>query len=123
MSQDRTEMGFGGFGNRQEGPYSRGSNGTEGTVIPGMEGCAPGVKSGSKNNATKEPVVGFLYSISRQGIGEYWTLHLGKNTIGRSDKCDVSLKERTVSELHAALNIKQMKSDRKSTRLHSSHTS
>ncbi len=59
------------------------------------------------------PVVGFLYSISRQGIGEYWPLHIGSNKIGRSGNCDICLKEGTVSDIHAELNIKQMKTTHK----------
>ncbi len=62
-----------------------------------------------KNNVDGEPVVGFLYSISRKGIGEYWPLHLGANTIGRSSSCDIQLKEASVSDFHATLNIKRMK--------------
>jgi pSer/pThr/pTyr-binding forkhead associated (FHA) protein len=59
------------------------------------------------------PVVGFLYSISRKGIGEYWPLHLGTNTIGRSEDNDICLKEMSVSSKHATLSIKQMKSTHK----------
>jgi len=58
-------------------------------------------------------VVGFLYSISRKGIGEYWPLHLGTNTIGRSNECDIVLRERSISERHATLSIKQMKTTHK----------
>lgn len=94
---------------RQGHPYENG-----GTIAPGMGDFAPGIdRSDSTYNASNEPVVGFLYSISRQGIGEYWPLHIGRNTIGRSKDCDVCLRERTVSDLHAALNIKQMKTTRK----------
>ena len=59
------------------------------------------------------PVVGFLYSISRKGIGEYWPLHLGTNTIGRAADCDIRLCEMSVSEHHATLSIKQMKQAQK----------
>lgn len=120
MSQIKTEVGLGGGQptNSQRGnnPYSRQSHPYEngGTIAPGMGNFAPGIEHiDATNNASSEPVVGFLYSISRQGIGEYWPLHIGRNTIGRSPECDICLRERTVSDLHAALNIKQMKTTHK----------
>ncbi len=115
MSQEKTEVGLGLKGNSANGmkETSRRYNG-EGTVTTGMGEFAPGIGYNNvTNNATQEPVVGFLYSISRQGIGEFWPLHIGRNTIGRSTDCDVCLRERTVSDLHAVLNIKQMKTTHK----------
>ena len=67
-------------------------------------------KSIKKESEDKTPVVGFLYSISRQGIGEYWPIKLGRNTIGRSESCDIQLAEASVSDLHASLSVKIMKS-------------
>lgn len=87
---------------------------TRGTVVPGMNQMAPGVQQvteqPTKNTA---PVVGFLYSISRQGIGEYWPVHIGCNKIGRSSDCDIVLLENTVSDHHANLNVKQLKTSHK----------
>lgn len=88
------------------------------TVVPGMDVSAVGTVEGGVRKSQEvtnsdAPVVGFLYSISRQGIGEYWPLHIGRNTIGRSKDNDVCLAEASVSELHASLNIKQMKSTKK----------
>lgn len=93
--------------------YSRQTANTytaNGTYVPGMQDSAPEMKPVRHDNASGEPVVGFLYSISRKGIGEYWPLHLGANTIGRSANCDIQLKEASVSDNHATLSIKQMKS-------------
>lgn len=56
-----------------------------------------------------KPVVGFLYSISRTAVGEYWPLHIGVNTIGSSAQCDVQLCEATVSEEHAELVVRLKK--------------
>jgi pSer/pThr/pTyr-binding forkhead associated (FHA) protein len=56
-----------------------------------------------------EIVVGFLYSISHNGTAEYWTLHLGSNTIGKAPENDIRLMEASVSASHATINIKQMK--------------
>ena len=91
-------------------------NNFDGTYVPGMQQNAPGVEQEIQQPAQniigkrEEPVVGFLYSISRKGIGEYWPLHLGANTIGRSAECNIQLKELSVSEKHAVLNIRKMKS-------------
>lgn len=91
-------------------PYARPNSASE-TFVPGMQENAPGV---AENNIVKPkdntPVIGFLYSISRKGIGEYWPLHLGTNTIGRTNDNDIVLLEKSVSEHHATLSIKQMKS-------------
>ena len=62
--------------------YSRNTNvrsASQGTVVPGMENMNDQVHQGQGNHGdnkhsvhqTGKPVVGFLYSISRQGIGEY----------------------------------------------------
>ena len=100
-------------------PYSRksGSAGMAGdvmgTYVPGMHENAPGVNPAVAAQKNDTPVIGFLYSISRKGIGEYWPLHLGTNTIGRSYENDVCLKEMSVSDKHAVISIKQMKSTHK----------
>lgn len=105
MSKNTNVPGMG------ENPYARvnAGGGNRVTVVPGMnDNNAPNV---SPENAPGKsvPVVGFLYSISRFGIGEYWPIHIGRNTIGRNEDCDICLKEETVSGLHASLNVKQMK--------------
>ena len=116
MKQDET---FVKSGNRGNNPYARSTgrpiaNNASETYVPGMQENAPGVVE-NKFDQDKDntPVVGFLYSISRKGIGEYWPLHLGTNTIGRSSDCDIVRKERSVSEHHATLSIKQLKSTKK----------
>lgn len=120
MSSDSTKVpGISGNAESQ-GFYTRhkGTSGfsapPQGTVVPGMNRRAPMVEERSSNPAAAQvPVVGFLYSISRQGFGEFWPLHIGSNKIGRTADCDVCLAEQTVSERHASLNIKQLKSTRK----------
>lgn len=93
-------------------PFGTGSNvsgetSAKGTVIPGMK------KNSDQSVATTKPILGFLYSVSRKQSGEYWPLHLGLNTIGRSGNCDITLSEGTVSEHHADLVIRQMKNPAK----------
>lgn len=87
-----------------------------GTYIPGMQEDAPGVRQDAPQSSfskakvnSDEPVVGFLYSISRRGVGEFWPLHLGTNTIGRDASNHIQLKERTVSTKHAELYVRVMK--------------
>ena len=105
------------------------------TIIPGMEDayteqpnfgrqnskvqdgtCVPNPFGTTPNNVSvpsQKPVIGFLYSISKSGSGEYWPLRIGSNAIGRSDNCSVSLSEATVSEQHAVLVVQQMKNPEK----------
>ena len=61
----------------------------------------------------QKPVVGFLYSISKGGAGEFWPLRIGSNSVGRSSECDVCLAEATVSEQHAVLVVRLMKNPEK----------
>lgn len=91
-------------------PYSRDYGQLDGTYVPGMHDDFSGAKMKVADDSDTTPVVGFLYSISRKGIGEYWPLHLGTNIIGRSEDCDICLQEMSVSEKHASISIKQMKS-------------
>ena len=102
-------------------PYSRPSNPNRGngTVYPGMEmpsAAAPRSAAETRPNAPRpsgKPIVGFLYSISRTGVGEYWPLHIGQNIIGNGSDCDVVLGEGTVSHRHANLHINKMKKPEK----------
>lgn len=87
--------------------YSRPSV-KSGTVVPGMHKNATNDPDAPIFDSSA-PVVGFLYTISRKGIGEYWPVHVGRNTIGRNEECDIRLNEGTVSSLHAVLNVKQLK--------------
>lgn len=57
-----------------------------------------------------KPVVGFLYSVSRTPAGEYWPLHIGRNTIGQTPDNDIVLAEGTVSSNHAVIVTRQLKS-------------
>lgn len=81
----------------------------DGTCVPNPFGTVPN----SVNVPNQKPVIGFLYSISKSGSGEYWPLRIGSNTIGRADNCNVSLSEATVSEQHAVLVVQQMKNPEK----------
>lgn len=122
MSQEKTVvpgLGDSYSANPKSKLYSRtstqvnGEDNSRGTIVPGMEQMAPGVKAGEPKDGNNSPVVGFLYSISRQGIGEYWLVHLGSNKIGRAETCEICLREHTVSDIHAELNVKQMKTTHK----------
>jgi pSer/pThr/pTyr-binding forkhead associated (FHA) protein len=99
--------------------YSRPNNQRgNGTVFPGMGERPVSMPNNQQTNRTqthnnRKPIVGFLYSVSRTGIGEYWPLHIGQNLIGSSNECDVVLKEATVSQQHAILHINKMKKPEK----------
>ena len=79
------------------------------TVIPGVN---PGT-SASVAQTSNKPIVGFLYSISRTGNGEFWPLRVGPNSIGRGKNCDIYLPEATVSEQHAEFVVRMMKNPEK----------
>lgn len=64
----------------------------------------------NSSNNTK-PIMGFLYSVSRTQMGEFWPLYLGPNRIGRSPQFEVPLMESTVSENHAILVIRRMQNN------------
>lgn len=105
------------------------------TIIPGMEDTYQEPNFGRNNGANEvasngtcfpnsyspipnavsnqKPIVGFLYSISKSLVGEFWPLRIGSNSIGRSADCDVCLGEATVSEQHAVLVVRQMKNPEK----------
>jgi len=88
-------------------PVGRGERATR---IPELENSPKGQKQPSNNG---KPIRGFLYSISKGVVGEFWPLHQGKNTIGSSPKCDICLPEATVSEEHASLTIRILENQEK----------
>lgn len=99
--------------------YSRSSAmpNKRGTMIPDMNYTATQENPNSVNGRTPinagKPVAGFLYSVSRQGIGEYWPLYIGPNTIGSSPDCDIVLREGTVSSEHATIVVRKMRNPEK----------
>lgn len=90
-------------GNRKPSGYETYVGGTESPFAPVEPSNA------TVHALSSKPVVGFLYSISRTSVGEYWPLHVGSNTIGSSAKCEIQLSEATVSGEHADLVVRQMK--------------
>lgn len=131
MSQNKTviqglepETNYGGAPNgagSNNNFYSRGnqSSAARGTIVPGMEEVQKGSPTANANPATApqprkavqpgKPVVGFLYSISRTRVGEFWPVQLGKNSIGQAEGNDIILLEGTVSSSHAVLLTRQGK--------------
>lgn len=103
--------------------YSRGNQGAvRGTVVPGMipsmreaqaqtTNVAPNPVKPQQHKAIEpgKPVVGFLYSISRTPVGEYWPIQIGPNTIGQSSSSKIILAEATVSIDHAVIVARQLK--------------
>lgn len=115
MSQNKTR--FPGMENVANNPYNRDGfnplgddemrrNDQRATRFPGMD--MP--ESSPQAEAPHDPIVGFLFSVSRSPFGEYWPLYIGKNTIGRNTEESanmINLLEGSVSSEHAALVIEQ----------------
>lgn len=99
-----------------EGAYTSTSNSynqqdinmPQGTFVPNQM-----MPPSSQPVQNQKPIVGFLYSVSKSGVGEYWPLHIGSNSIGRTQDNDVCLSEMTVSSQHAVLVVRQMKNPEK----------
>lgn len=135
MSQNKTVVpGMENGGQRRNNPhsnyytdfYARDTQATgisKGTVVPGMQQNADNNRQPSTGGRVSDfmysrpqsnkPILGFLYSISRQGIGECWPLYLGPNTIGCSPTCNICLREGTVSREHAILMVRKLKNPEK----------
>ncbi len=110
MSQNKTK--FPGMENATNNPYNRymdeemKNNDQRATRFPGIDDT----DGGQQTEAPHDPIVGFLFSVSRTPYGEYWPLYIGKNTIGRNtgDFANmINLLEGSVSSEHAALVIEQ----------------
>jgi len=99
--------------------YSRNAHAElRGTVVPGMVGNVEqkqvfSRQPQSSTSSSNKPVVGFLYSVSRDSVGEYWPLHIGQNSIGQNPQSDIVLSEGTVSSDHAILVVRKMKNPEK----------
>lgn len=129
MSQNKTviqglepETNFGGTpsGVNSNKFYSRGNqpSTTRGTIVPGMqerpvesENVQERVYVPQSNRVIQagKPIVGFLYSVSRTPLGEFWPIQMGKNTIGQSSDNDIVLLEGTISSKHAVIVTRQGK--------------
>lgn len=119
MSQNKTR--FPGMENAGGNPYNRDAfpaNGENGysqpqmrrnneraTRFPGMDSFSE--EQPQQNDDQHDPIVGFLFSVSRTPFGEYWPLYLGPNRIGRLSSNSVNLPEGSVSGEHANLVIEQ----------------
>ena len=113
MSSNRTiipglESPYGSEHSRNNGASSTPQNAT---CVPNGQQNPMGESIYSR--APQKPIIGFLYSISKSNVGEFWPLHIGSNSIGRSPNCDVCLQEGTVSENHATLVVRVMKNPEK----------
>lgn len=89
----------------QESVNRKFSNTGDSTYVEGF-GESNEMRSVENNHHTiNKPLLGFLYSISRTSMGEFWPLYQGPNTIGRSSDSDIILNEGTVSSEHACITI------------------
>lgn len=80
---------------------------TKGSVISGVpQTTSPQIK-GRQIVLQERVLVGVLFSISRGLLGEIFPLYLGKNIIGQSVNCDITLNEKNVSNEHAILYVRK----------------
>jgi len=120
---DAPQQNASGAGNN---PYARGgvnpyqTNVPRGTQVPEyMQTPRPELQDMGQAAPTGraftsgKPVVGFLYSISRTAVGEFWPLHIGPNTIGQNPSSDIVLPEGTVSRDHAVLVVRRLRTPEK----------
>lgn len=78
----------------------------KGTIYPGMPNntAAP-----AKNSSTTgKPIMGFLFSVSKTPLGEYWPIYFGPNNIGRDEANPICLREASVSGSHATVVVRKM---------------
>jgi len=72
------------------------------TVIRGVD------STDSKSiNSEDRKLVGYFTSYSKTLKGESWNIYEGRNLIGKSNECDITLSEATISEKHAMLVVRQ----------------
>lgn len=95
-----------GLGEQTKSGMPQQGQGYKGTHFPGMDANPNKVM---QTDATHKPIMGFLFSVSRTSVGEYWPLYMGLNTIGRAMNSSVRMSEATISENHAEIVIRQMK--------------
>lgn len=69
----------------------------------------------ARNQETGKPIMGFLFSVSKTALGEYWPLYVGQNSIGCGPNSQIKLSEATVSEHHANFVIRKMQNNGESS--------
>jgi predicted component of type VI protein secretion system len=68
----------------------------------------------SSRISAQNPLIGFLISFSKSTIGECWELREGNlYIIGKGNDADIPLHEKSVSDHHAALQIRRSNDDEK----------
>lgn len=70
--------------------------------------AAPGAEGNSRSlNMQERVVVGVLFSISKDLLGEIFPIYLGRNVIGSDPSSEICLRESTVSAEHAVLFVRR----------------
>lgn len=81
-------------------------------VINNVSSCPSSVSMAAVNstrslNMQERVVVGVLFSISKNLLGEIFPIYLGRNTIGSNLSSEICLRESTVSANHAVLFVRR----------------
>ena len=87
-------------------PMASQGNVPAGTVFPGMNMDSAQAGEAEENH---KPILGFLFSVSRNAAGEYWPIYLGPNSIGRAMGSNIVLAEQTVSDIHCKIIAQELK--------------
>ena len=95
--------------NPSQNHRATGASKLKSTVYPVMP-QDPAVAPNSARGNDK-PIMGFLFSVSKTALGEYWPLYVGPNTIGRNASNSICLSETSVSDNHATIVIRQMQNN------------
>lgn len=57
----------------------------------------------------QRPIVGILFTVSKQANGEVYPIYLGRNIVGNAENCDIRLREATISAQHAVIVVRRVK--------------
>ncbi len=83
--------------------------GGQNTVFSASEAASWDSRSSLGQKEDNTHVVGFIYTLSKRGLPEFWALKIGVNKIGKNSDNDIVLREASVSDYHAQINIKRLR--------------
>jgi hypothetical protein len=75
--------------------------GHDDTIFPGDVGAG----------VSRKILTGILVSYSKDGLGEIFHIYLGSNSIGSAQSNDIILNEKSVSKVHANINVRRLRKD------------
>lgn len=88
---------------------SNNPRGGQNTVYSSSGATSWDQQSNLGRNDSNSHVVGFIYTLSNNGVPEFWPIKIGVNKIGKNSDNDIVLREASVSDYHAQINIKRLR--------------